>query len=249
MGGLVTLNAGKAIPVHTMKEPREGRRALQLMFDFTGGTVNIIVTLNAIDYGVEAWQTMFIDNSNSAAALTLTMVGTNQRIACPPYSQGYYPVLTMGPTLNFTAASGGAVVNQISLLNFFVDMAVWSIQAPGTPAGTTNVTGTVNTAPYNGVDTDRSGALAVAGTSQSAAAANGARKRFFIQNPSTAAGQGIAGAESLFVNFTTAAGVNNGTSIELTAGQSLDLAMAVTTEQINVNAVTVGHRWIAKELQ
>ncbi len=51
------------------------------------------------------------------------------------------------------------------------------------------------------------GAITAGGTSQLALTANQIRRTLFAQNPSTAAGQGIGSAESLFVNFTAAAGI------------------------------------------
>lgn len=97
--------------------------------------------------------------------------------------------------------------------------------------------------------TERSGAMTTGGTSQQLAAANTLRKYLFIQNPVTLTGQNIAAAETLFVRFgATAAGVNNGTSIELVPGASITFeGNAIPTAAIQVNAATTAHRWIALE--
>lgn len=107
----------------------------------------------------------------------------------------------------------------------------------------------VSAAILQGTITDRSSFIAVAGTSQQLVATNPARKRIWIENPATAAGQNIAVAESLYINFGAAAGVNNGTSIELLPGGWFDTGSGpVMTQQINVNAATLDHVYIAKEM-
>lgn len=111
-----------------------------------------------------------------------------------------------------------------------------------------NTDGTVNIAFTRGTYTDRSGSIAVAATSQQLAASNLNRKRLFILNPATAAGQGIGAAESLFINFTNAATINGGNSIELQPGQSIDLNNPVTTEAVTVIAATLAHKFVAKEM-
>lgn len=97
--------------------------------------------------------------------------------------------------------------------------------------------------------TERSGAIAAGGTSQQLAAANTARKYLLIQNLTSAAGQGIAVAENLYIRFgAVAAGIDNGTSIELSPGASLVFEdTAIPTQAIQVNATTINHRFIAVE--
>lgn len=106
----------------------------------------------------------------------------------------------------------------------------------------------VSLAPLTGTFTDRSGAITLGGTSQQAAAANTARRRILIENPATATSQNIVSAESLFVNFGTAAAVNS-SSLELTPGGSYDSeAGPVTTQSINVVSTTIGHLFVIKEM-
>jgi hypothetical protein len=79
-------------------------------------------------------------------------------------------------------------------------------------------------------------------------ALNNARSGLMIFNPATAAGQNIATAESLFINLHGNAGVNDGTSYEVTPGGSFACpATSVPTNAISVNAATTNHRWIASE--
>ena len=98
-----------------------------------------------------------------------------------------------------------------------------------------------------GTLTDRSGSITTGGTKQTLAAANSGRKYLVIQNPSTAAGQNISAAESLWFNFTTDAVVGE-PSFELPAGASFVMESSfVSTELISVIAATTGHKWTAKE--
>jgi hypothetical protein len=75
-------------------------------------------------------------------------------------------------------------------------------------------------------------------------AANGARKSFFIENPITVLGQNIANPENIFINYTSASGVEDGVSVELGPG-GMPVGPVVSTEAITVNAQTLGHRYIA----
>lgn len=101
----------------------------------------------------------------------------------------------------------------------------------------------------NGGFTDRSSTITAGTASQTLAALNAARLRIIIQNPSTAAGQGISPVESLYINFTSDAGIDNGTSLELLPGSTFDSDTGpVSPELITVNATTTGHVYIAKEM-
>lgn len=108
------------------------------------------------------------------------------------------------------------------------------------PLPTTNI-------PVLGTTTDKSGTISVGGTSQQLAAANASRRRLIIQNPCSSTTQGIATAESLFINFVSVAAAT-GTSFELTACGSFDMGSGPSSgEIVNVIAATTGHKYIAKE--
>jgi hypothetical protein len=226
-----------------------GSRGFTIGFDFTGGNSTQSYALNMDDYNMQACQTLFIDNSANGSAMAFSLVGANQKITCPPYCQGFFPVLASGASMQFSVASAGAVVVPVIFINKQVTPTLWSVQAPGTVVGTISVSGTVIIQPLGATYTNRSGAITTGATSQVLAAANGARKRLFIQNPATIAGQNIASLESLYINYTSAAGIADGNSIELQPGQTFDTGTGpITTEIINVIAATTGHRFIAREM-
>lgn len=93
--------------------------------------------------------------------------------------------------------------------------------------------------------------LTTGGTDQTIAAANASRKGLVIQNPCSLTTQGIAAAESVFVNINAAATVTgNGNFAELGPCQSVTLTITpgqVDQEAVHVNAATTGHVIYAKE--
>lgn len=96
--------------------------------------------------------------------------------------------------------------------------------------------------------TNRSGTITTGGSSQTLAEAMAGRWRIIIQNPGTSASQGITLAESLFINFTAAAALVGGGSIELLPGVIFDSGIGpVSPELITVTAATTGHNYTAKE--
>ena len=197
-------------------------------------------------WGVVGIQSMKFDNSNNAASVSITF-DNGDTLNLPPYSQGILPVLFSGETLSFNATSAGTVSVLLTFLNTREQAQVWALNT--VLAGSVNVSGSsvlIAGAPVT--VTNYSLALTLGGTSQVAINANGARKRLLIMNPATAAGQGIAGAESAFFNFGSAAGVNNGTSFELLPAAAWDSAGGpIPTDSVTVNAATTGHRFIIKE--
>jgi hypothetical protein len=248
--GIATLQQRTAVPVNLGLGvlPLEGSRAIGVNFDFTLGATSIL-NANLADLGMSMVQTMFIDNRNNLSAVTFQISGSNQFLACPPQSQAIFPILLMAKgAVSIIGASAGNVLVPVQLLNSYIDPLLWNAGNP-LISGAVTVSGTVTAQPLTGAYTNRSGAIAAAGVSQQLAAANGTRRRLFILNPSTAAGQNIAAAERLFINFTTAAGIDDGLSIELQPGQSFDSGQGpMTTELITVNAATIAHRYIAKEM-
>jgi hypothetical protein len=120
----------------------------------------------------------------------------------------------------------------------------------GVVSATITTPGIVTAVPANPVAQTSSsgGELARQGLSQTLMATNGARKSFFIQNPMTVLGQNIANTENLFTNYTSASGAEDGVSIELGPGGSVPVGPVVSTEAITVNAQTLGHRYIAREM-
>lgn len=108
-------------------------------------------------------------------------------------------------------------------------------------------------APTALVATARGGAITTGGTSQTLMAANAARKAFTIQNPCTAAEQGIATAENLYINITSAATVSTNVNLAVLA-PCAEYSMGfsgggVSQAAITVIGATTAHIWYAKEFE
>lgn len=88
---------------------------------------------------------------------------------------------------------------------------------------------------------DSSGTVTTGGTSQTALAANAARKALLLHNPHT--------TDDLFFNFTSAAATNgSGGTIRLAAGATIGLAGELCTpDPITVNSATTGRPYTVKE--
>lgn len=99
--------------------------------------------------------------------------------------------------------------------------------------------------------TGKGAAMTTGGTSQTLIASNVARKAFIVQNPCTAAEQGIVTAENLYINLTTASTTNSSANLAVLAPcSSFEMGIGagvVSTEAVTVNAATTAHVILSKE--
>lgn len=167
-------------------------------------------------------------------ALTALAYGQMQ-----PTTPGTYPTSAASGTIQYSVA----VCDPNSPFRCAAPNA--SGQLPVTMSGSSSVT----TQPYVGTFTSKNATITLGGTAQTLMAANTSRKKIYIQNPCTAAGQGIAGVESIYISFTGTAAVNAGTSIEILACGSYETdAGPLSSQAISVNAATTGHKIVAGEM-
>lgn len=91
-----------------------------------------------------------------------------------------------------------------------------------------------------------SGALTigVGGTAQVLLVASECQNGFYVENPLTAADQGIATAEPLVVDLVTASAAYPGTSIKLQPGDHVLIANP-PTGAVYIEAATTGHKFSA----
>ncbi|GAC1503879.1 MAG: hypothetical protein NVS1B10_08970 [Candidatus Saccharimonadales bacterium] len=99
----------------------------------------------------------------------------------------------------------------------------------------------IQTVPFRGTVTDRSGVTsATPNTSTQVVAINASRKYFFIQN--------LDSTNDIFINLTTAASTTAGTSIRLPAKAAYVMESGfISTEAINVVSATASVSFVAKE--
>lgn len=89
-----------------------------------------------------------------------------------------------------------------------------------------------------------SATVVTGGTAVTITLPSGPIRGFYLQNPDTAANQGIATAESLFFDPTGTA-VIAGTSPLLTAGQVFQIGPGTTLNQnVSINATTSSHKFL-----
>lgn len=222
--------------------PAGGPKGIPITLDFsTASSIKIDLLPEEVVQAIEFVQGAYVDNSSNGAALTLTFEITGQKLVVPANSQGTWPILAPEST-KFTAATtpGAGVAPVLILVNVPLPYSTWGPITVNAPALT----------PARGAMTNRSGSIAVANTSQQLMAANAARTGLIIENPISAAGQGIGAVETLYINISGAAAVvDGGTSIELApGGVYYSGAGPVPTSQINVIATSANHRYIAYEL-
>ena len=114
-----------------------------------------------------------------------------------------------------------------TIITIFAGLLLWGPVA----AAQNYVTGTCSTT-----------TIVTGGTATTAI--NGPYNGFYIYNPPTATGQGIATAEDLFVDTTNAATTTgNGTNSELVSGQSFSWGIGSASNSVSVNAATSGHKF------
>lgn len=211
---------------------------LQGQLPLQSGNINVA--------GLDMVQSIFIDNSDNSEEVTITF-DNGYEVSCPPYAQSILPVLISGDTgVNFTAVSLGGVLVKMWFTNTREQPAVWVAGYP--IEGTINVTGSaIFSTPTKGSFTDASGTLAVGATSQQLVAADGNRIAIVISNPATAASQGIAAPEPLYINFGAAATIG-GSSLELLPGEKVtaETLGLSPTQAINWIATTVAHQIVCK---
>ena len=92
--------------------------------------------------------------------------------------------------------------------------------------------------------TSGAASIAAGGTAQQLCAANEVTHGLYVENPLTAAEQGISTAELLYVDWINTAGTTSGTSVHLQPGDTLTLN-AAPSGAVTVYAATTGHKFTA----
>ena len=109
----------------------------------------------------------------------------------------------------------------------------------------------VTTQGAQGSATSRGGTITTGGTSQTIIASNATRAAFMVQNPCSAAEQGIGAAEDLVLNLTSAATLTTSANLVVLAPcASFSMGLnngLVSTEAVTAIATTTGHVFYAKE--
>jgi hypothetical protein len=233
MPGLI----GNSQPIAYGFTLRDGQRYLPGSVNFTLGGLSQNLTLDLGPQSIDCIRSIYVDNVGNDDWVNITNIGLNQVLRIPRKVQGYYPLFQFGQSLalNFSTTIGTGIMN-FALLNY--DMIPVQFGHNGQ---------LISIIPDTIAATDLSSFIAAGGTSQVVQSGQ-ARRRFIIQNPSTAALQGIAAAEPLFLGFGNAGNNPIGTpSIEIPPGEMFDSGSGVCESlTLRVNATTINHRYMAK---
>lgn len=124
---IVPLLQQRQVPIYNCKIDPKGPIAIPVNVDFTTNTHydldgSQIEHLGFIDF----LQTIYVDTTGAASAVTITVQGSSQTIVAPKNTQGYYPILSPNPwKLSFDSAANSSV--QIILFNNPISPGVWPV--------------------------------------------------------------------------------------------------------------------------
>lgn len=107
-----------ALSTHVNKHPCEGGKFVRVPCDFASASqYNIDLDILLGLRGIQDLQTCFIDAGDCDTAITLTVTSTGQRIICPPYSQGIFPLFFAGDSGQFSVACSSPILAKVFITN------------------------------------------------------------------------------------------------------------------------------------
>ncbi len=111
--------------------PDEGPKEIALVIDFSssnGDPIEIDLMLFNQDGRFSMLQTLWVDLSNAANDLRITLANSGQVIQAKTKTQGYYNVLAPNPLkLRFETLQGGLINVPVGLINVPIPGSVWSV--------------------------------------------------------------------------------------------------------------------------
>lgn len=192
MGNSINTGLLAAFRVFNGLAPRTAPRSINVIIDFSVANPQPIDLVVAQDAERLEWvQTIFIDNSTNSSAMTVLSINANQKIICPPFAQGYFPILVPNDP-KFIFSTTGTPQIPVAFLSMCMPCMVWN---------SINVLGTQG---YDGSTTITTG-----GTAQNLFAGATPTNGFAIYNPDA--------ANDLWVSDSTTAAINGVGSIRVAA--------------------------------
>lgn len=126
-----------AYAVHFGYAPKNGSKCLSVLCDFAAQSP-FLMDLETPDLlnSLEFIQACFIDNSANSSPFTLTLSApSGQKVVCPPFSQGYFPLACNSlPKFVATVTSGTPVV-PVQFYNVPYPAAIWSSNSASVISG------------------------------------------------------------------------------------------------------------------
>lgn len=125
-------NQNVGVKIGNAMIPPEGPKAIPYQLDFTAQTAYRADLTNLYQNNIiSALQTAYVDNSANGKALKMSVEATGQVIFVPPYTEGYFPILSPNTGGIVFATTGGALVS-VYLINVPMPAASWNPNALGT---------------------------------------------------------------------------------------------------------------------
>lgn len=133
----------RVFPLQNGKIMSEGSRAVTGTFDFTSVNQYTADLTQQQELGfVGAVQSLYIDNSQNASALTVYIQTTGQRIVAPPHTIGYYPCYVNNPPVFLVTSTAGdpfppatSPIVTILFLNFPQAPWIWDVEGSAQLSG------------------------------------------------------------------------------------------------------------------
>lgn len=139
----VASGAAGVFPTATGYYPPEGSRVVSAQYNWTAQTGYVDDLSQLVARGVETTiQSAYIDNSQCAMPVTVTVAGTDQVVVVPAFNEGVYPLLFTGtPQVQLSVAQvlSGAVT-RVYYINFPLGAASWGLQPGQAAQSVLNVT-------------------------------------------------------------------------------------------------------------
>jgi len=185
------LSQADTFPVANGFAPVELSKAISAVFDFTNTSYYDVDFTQIQQSGAVAFiQSIYVDNTGNANALTFVFDITNQRVVVPAGAQGIWPVIAPVSAKCRVSTTQAAVTCKAQFLNVPMPLTQWG---PVT-VNVQNVNASFTPVQKNATSTQ----VAMTGASVPLLAANAARTRVIIQNHPN-------NANPIAINFNAAA--------------------------------------------
>jgi hypothetical protein len=126
---MTSVSLGQRFGINNVIIPKGGPAIVPCRLDFTNTARILIDGEQVVANGkIEFLQGVFIDNADNVDALTFTIQTTDQRLICPPRSQGYFAILTANPPrIIAETPQGGSKIINVDFYNVPIQSQVWRV--------------------------------------------------------------------------------------------------------------------------
>jgi hypothetical protein len=118
----------QSVPIMNGLVPDKGPLGVRVDLDFTAAQLVRMDLIREIGIGViDLVQSIYIDNGSNAQPISIEFSGLMYKITCRANRQGIFPVIGLSGQLQLSAATAGAVIVPIILINVPMQTATWDV--------------------------------------------------------------------------------------------------------------------------